>query len=61
MNEKDLAFVEIMNCFTFANQIWGAKQKDRFDEAKKAYELGMKIYREKFLQENSCKDNNLEL
>lgn len=57
----DLAYIEIMNCFTFANQIWGSHQKDRYEEAQKSWDIGMKLYQEKFLKKNTCEDNNLEL
>ena len=60
MSESDIAFIEAVNCFSFATQIWGSKQSDKYEEANRAYEMGMKIYREKFIEKNTCEEKEFE-
>lgn len=60
MIETDAAYIEALNCFSFATQIWGAKQVDKYQDAQRAYEMGMKIYRENFVEKKICKEDDFE-
>ncbi len=60
MSDTDAAFIEASNCFDFANHIWASRQKEKYDDAQKAYDLGVKIYEEKFVKKNACVDDDFE-
>jgi hypothetical protein len=60
MSKTDEAYLEAMNCFSFANQIWAAGQKDRFDDAERAYSKGLEIYNENFVEKKICEDDDFE-
>jgi len=60
MLETESAYIEALNCFSFATQIWGAKQVDKYQDAQRAYEMGMKIYRENFVEKKVCKEDDFE-
>lgn len=60
MSDTDASYLEAMNCLEFANHIWTSRQKDKYEEAQKAYDLGVKIYEEKFLKKNACVDDGFE-
>jgi hypothetical protein len=60
MSKTDEAYLEAMNCFSFANQIWASGQKDRFNDAEKAYSKGLKIYQENFVEKKICEDDDFE-
>jgi hypothetical protein len=49
-----------MNCLDFANHIWASRQKDKYEDAQKAYDLGVKIYEEKFVKKNVCAEDDFE-
>ena len=60
MSKTDTAFIEASTCFDFANQIWNSRQKERYDDAKRAFDMGMRIYNEYFAEKNACEDENFE-
>ena len=60
MSDTDAAFIEASNCFDFANHIWASRQSDKYDDAMKAYELGVKIYQEKFVEKKICDKDDFE-
>jgi hypothetical protein len=60
MSSIDAAFIEASNCFDFANHIWLSRQKERYDDAKKAFDMGMKIYNEYFAEKNTCAEEEFE-
>jgi hypothetical protein len=60
MSDTDASYLEAMNCFEFAGHIWESRQKDKYEDAQKAYDLGIKIYNEKFVEKNTCVDDDFE-
>mgnify|MGYP003333007093 FL=1 len=60
MRETDFAYIEAMNCLDFANHIWASRQKEKYEDARKAYEMGVKIYQEKFVEKKICVDDDFE-
>lgn len=54
------AYIEAMNCFMFANQVWASGQKERFNDAEAAYQKGKKIYQENFGEKKICEDEKFE-
>lgn len=60
MIASDIAYIEALNCFEFANHIWSSRQAEKYEDAHKAYEMGMKIYNEKFVEKNTCVDDDFE-
>ena len=60
MSETDAAYIEASNCFDFANHIWASRQKDKYEDAQKAYDLGVQIYEKYFKEKNTCVDENFE-
>jgi hypothetical protein len=60
MSDTDCAYIEAMNCLDFANHIWASRQKEKYEDAQKAYDLGVKIYQEKFVKKNVCAEDDFE-
>ena len=60
MSDTDAAYIEASNCFDFANHIWASRQKDKYEDAQKAYDLGVEIYEKHFAEKKSCVDENFE-
>jgi len=60
MSKNDEAYIEAMNCFGFANQIWASGQKDRFHDAERAYQKGIEIYQQNFVEKKICEDDDFE-
>jgi hypothetical protein len=60
MSKFDCAYIEASTCFEFATQIWRSRIKEKYADAATAFERGMKIYNENFVEKNICEDENFE-
>lgn len=60
MSDMDAAYIEASSCFEFANQIWRSRDKKRYGDAQRAFDSGMKIYNENFVEKNICEDEEFE-